>query len=158
VLLRRALEIGVEETAGELHDRLSTLGAEAIVEALRRIDTLVPEVQPEEGVTYAAKIDKAEAAIDWTRDAVEIDRQIRGLSPFPGAWTMAGGKRVKLLRSGLAEGSGVPGTVLEGAKIACGSGAIALREVQPEGKGPMSAEEWLRGARLPPGTRVGVAA
>ncbi|MGP1356310.1 methionyl-tRNA formyltransferase [Roseicyclus sp.] len=155
VLLRTETAIGPEETTGELHDRLSALGAEAIVAALDRLGTLTPEVQLESGVTYAQKIDKAEARIDWTRDAGEIDRTIRGLSPFPGAWTMAGGKRVKLLRSGLAQGSGAPGEVLADGRVACGSGAVALRQVQPEGKGPMSAEEWLRGARLPVGSRLG---
>ena len=83
--------IGAADTAETVHDRLAALGAEAIAEALDRIETLRPDVQPEDGVTYAAKIDKAEAAIDWTRDAVDIDRTIRGLSPFPGAWTMAAG-------------------------------------------------------------------
>jgi methionyl-tRNA formyltransferase len=155
VLLRKETAIGPEETTGELHDRLSALGAGAIVEALDRLDMLTPQVQPEAGVTYAQKIDKAEARIDWSRDAEEIDRTIRGLSPFPGAWTMAGGRRVKLLRSGLAEGTGAPGEVLAEGKIACGTGAIVLRQVQPEGKGPMSAEEWLRGARLPVGSRLG---
>jgi methionyl-tRNA formyltransferase len=155
VLLRKETAIGPEETTGELHDRLSALGAGAIVEALDRLDMLTPQVQPEAGVTYAQKIDKAEARIDWSRDAEEIDRTIRGLSPFPGAWTMAGGRRVKLLRSGLAEGTGAPGEVLAEGKIACGTGAILLRQVQPEGKGPMSAEEWLRGARLPVGSRLG---
>jgi methionyl-tRNA formyltransferase len=155
VLLRKETAIGPEETTGELHDRLSALGAGAIVEALDRLDMLTPQVQPEAGVTYAQKIDKAEARIDWSRDAEEIDRTIRGLSPFPGAWTMAGGRRVKLLRSGLAEGTGAPGEVLAEGKIACGTGAILLRQVQPEGKGPMSAEEWWRGARLPVGSRLG---
>jgi methionyl-tRNA formyltransferase len=155
VLLRKETAIGPEETTGELHDRLSALGAGAIVEALDRLDMLTPQVQPEAGVTYAQKIDKAEARIDWSRDAEEIDRTIRGLSPFPGAWTMAGGRRVKLLRSGLAEGTGAPGEVLAEGKIACGTGAIAIRQVQPEGKGPMSAEEWWRGARLPVGSRLG---
>jgi methionyl-tRNA formyltransferase len=155
VLLRRALAIGPEETAGDLHDRLSALGSAAIVDALRDLSTLTPEPQPEDGVTYAQKIDKAEARIDWNRDAVEIDRTIRGLSPFPGAWTIADGKRVKLLRSRLVEGTGAPGTLLADAKIACGLDAVHLIEVQPEGKSPMSSEEWLRGARLQPGTRLG---
>jgi len=155
VLLRRAVPIGVEETAGTLHDRLSALGAEAIVEALVRLDDLVPVPQPAEGVTYAEKIDKAEARLDWTQEAPHIDRQIRGLSPFPGAWTMIGGKRVKILRSRLAAGSGAPGTVLSGLTIACGSGAVDLTEVQPEGKPRMTAEAFLRGARIVPGTVVG---
>jgi methionyl-tRNA formyltransferase len=155
VLLRKVLEIGPEQTAGDLHDRLSVLGASAIVEALDRLGSLTPEQQPEAGVTYAQKIDKAEARIDWNGDAVDIDRTIRGLSPFPGAWTVVDGKRVKLLRTRVAEGTGAPGTVLPGGLIACGTGAISLIEVQPEGKGPMSAEDWLRGARLRPGIVVG---
>jgi len=157
VLLRKAIPIGEEETAGELHDRLSELGAGAIVEALAALPTLLPNPQPEDGVTYAQKIDKAEAKVDWTGDAVTIDRKIRGLSPFPGAWTMAEGKRVKLLRSRVSDASGTPGTLMSDAKIACGTGAITLLQVQPEGKAPMSAEDWLRGARLMPGTKVGEA-
>ena len=95
---------------------------------LQALDGLpLPAVpQPVEGVTYAAKIDKAEARIDWTRPAIEVDRQIRGLSPFPGAWCMIGGDRVKLLRSTLATGTGTPGQVLHGLTIACGSGAITI--------------------------------
>jgi methionyl-tRNA formyltransferase len=80
---------------------------------------------------------------------------IRGLSPFPGAWTMAGGKRLKLLRCRVAEGTGAPGTVLEDAVVACGDGALRLVQVQPDGKGPMTAEDWLRGARIAPGQRLG---
>ncbi len=155
VLLRRSLTIGTTETTGELHDRLSALGAIAIVEALADLTTLSPRAQPEDGVTYAAKIDKAEARVDWAQDAAQIDRLIRGLSPFPGAWTMVNGRRVKLLRSQLAHGAGQAGTVLDGFTIACGSGAVGITEVQPEGKGPMSVSDWLRGARLEPGTRLG---
>ena len=106
VLLRESLAIGPEDTAGDLHDRLAGLGAELIVAALAELDGLRPEAQPEAGVTYAAKIDKAEAKIDWSRSAAEIDRQIRGLSPFPGAWAEIGGERVKLLLSTVADGSG----------------------------------------------------
>lgn len=155
VLLRRAIAIGAEETTGQLHDRLSSLGAEAIVEALSRLDALDPVVQGEDGVTYAAKIDKAEARIDWTGEAREIDRQIRGLSPFPGAWTMVEGKRLKLLACRVAEGSGAPGEVLSDLTIACGQGAVAITQVQPEGKGPMVSADWLRGARIAPGQIVG---
>jgi methionyl-tRNA formyltransferase len=155
VLLRRAIPIAPEDTAGDLHDRLSALGAGAIIAALARLDDLRPEAQPETGVTYAEKIDKAEARVDWTRSAEQIDRQIRGLSPFPGAWTMIGGTRVKLLRSRIAEGSGAPGEVLAGLNVACGTGALAIIEVQPEGKPRMTAEAYLRGARIPAGTVLG---
>lgn len=155
VLLRRETAIGAEETTGALHDRLSALGAEAIVEALTQLDDLTPEVQPEEGVTYAAKIDKSEAKLDWSAQASHINRQILGLSPFPGAWTRAGGKRLKVLQSRLAEGSGAPGVVLEGLTVACGEGAVDITRVQPEGKGAMDAGDWLLGARIAPGSVLG---
>lgn len=148
VLLREAVEIGAEETTAELHDRLSALGARLIVETLERLP--LPAVpQPEEGVTYAAKIEKAEARVDWTRPAAEVDRLIRGLSPFPGAWVEVNGERVKLLRSRLAEGRGVPGQVLGGFTVACGEGAVEVLEAQREGKRPMPAVDVLRGLILP---------
>ncbi|MBP8931933.1 MAG: methionyl-tRNA formyltransferase, partial [Paracoccus sp.] len=105
--------------------------------------------QAAEGVTYAAKIDKAEARIDWSRPAAEVDLLIRGLSPFPGAWCLIGEERVKLLRSRLIPGSGAPGEVLSGFRVACGQGAIEVLEAQREGKRPMPAEEILRGMSLP---------
>jgi methionyl-tRNA formyltransferase len=148
VLLREAVEIGPEETTAELHDRLSALGARLIVEALERLP--LPAVpQPEDGVTYAAKIDKAEARVDWSRPAAEVDRLIRGLSPFPGAWVEVNGERVKLLRSRLAEGRGAPGQVLHGFTVACGEGAVEVLEAQREGKRPMAAADVLRGLILP---------
>jgi methionyl-tRNA formyltransferase len=155
VLLRRTIAIGTTQTASDLHDQLARLGAKAIVTALANLDTLTPEPQPDEGVTYAAKIDKAEARVDWTRPAVEIDRQIRGLSPFPGAWTMIAGKRVKLLACQLAAGAGPPGSVLSDLTIACGQGAITITALQPEGKPRMEAEAYLRGARIAPGVVLG---
>jgi len=100
-------------------------------------------------VTYAAKIDKAEARVDWSRPAVEVDRRIRGLSPFPGAWCEIGGERVKLLRSRLTAGSGAPGEVLSGLIIACGSGALEVLQAQRQGKRAMSAQEFLRGVQMP---------
>jgi len=148
VLMRRAAEIGAEETAAGLHDRLSVLGAELIVQALDLLP-LPAEPQPAEGVTYAAKIDKAEARVDFTRPAAEVDRLIRGLSPFPGAWVEVAGERVKLLRSRLAEGQGEPGQVLHGFTIACGEGAVEVLEAQREGKRPMPVGEVLRGLALP---------
>ncbi len=155
VLLRRETPIGPQDTTGALHDRLSAMGATAIVEVLQDLGGFAPVLQPEDGVTYAKKIDKAEARIDWAAPAVEVDRQLRGLSPFPGAWTRAGGKRLKLLQSEVADGSGAPGTLLDGGRIACDTGALRLHQVQPEGKGPMSTEDWLRGARLAPGDLIG---
>jgi methionyl-tRNA formyltransferase len=148
VLLREAVAMGAEETTADLHDRLSALGARLIVQALDALP--LPAVpQPAEGVTYAAKIDKAEARIDWTRPAVEVDRQIRGLSPFPGAWVEVNGERVKLLRSRLAEGAGTPGQVLHAFTVACGTGAVEITEAQREGKRPMPAAEVLKGLNLP---------
>ncbi|MFO7919832.1 MAG: methionyl-tRNA formyltransferase [Nioella sp.] len=158
VLLRKATPIGSGDTAGDLHDRLSGMGAAAIVEALDRLDDVVADPQPEDGVTYAAKIDKAEARIDWTRPAGEIDRQIRGLSPFPGAWTTHDGKRLKLLRSRVVAGDGAPGAVLDGLTIACGRGAVQVDEVQREGRGRQDAADFLRGAGLAPGTKLGESA
>ncbi|MBI1170796.1 methionyl-tRNA formyltransferase [bacterium] len=149
VLLREATAIGAEETTADLHDRLSAMGARLIVDALDRLPDLVPEPQPDMGVTYATKIDKAEARIDWTRPAVEVDRQIRGLSPFPGAWCEAGGERLKLLRSRLSVGQGLPGQVLDGLTIACGTGAVEVLQAQREGRKPASAQDLLRGFALP---------
>ena len=155
VLLREATAIGSGETTADLHDRLSALGARLIVEALARIDTLTPQVQPEDGVTYAHKIDKGEARIDWTADAELVDRQIRGLSPFPGAWTTLAGRRVKLLRSSPARGAGAPGQVLEGFIVACGKGAVEITEAQIEGRERQGTNAFLNGTPLPPGTLLG---
>ncbi len=149
VLMCEATPIGPEETTGDLHGRLSEMGAGLILRALERLDELKPRPQPQEGITYAAKIDKAEARIDWSRPAAEVDRHIRGLSPFPGAWCEVAGERVKLLRSRLAQGSGTPGQVLGGFTVACGEGAVEVLEAQRPGRRAMSAEEFLRGTDLP---------
>ena len=148
VLLRKATQIGAEETAGELHDRLSAMGAEAIVEALSTLDDLEPSVQPEDGVTYAEKIDKSEARIDWTQSATEVDQKIRGLSPFPGAWCDVGGERVKLLGSKLGQASASAGRVIGGFEIACGSGSVIITKAQRAGKKAMAASEVLQGLDL----------
>ena len=148
VLLRAATAIGAEETTADLHDRLSAMGARLIVEALAQLP--LPAVpQPDAGVTYAAKIDKAEARVDWAQPAVQVDRLIRGLSPYPGAWCEVGGERVKLLRSRLAAGQGAPGQVLGGLTVACGEGAVEITLAQREGKRAMRPEELLRGLDLP---------
>ena len=148
VLLRQSVPIGAKETTGGLHDRLSALGAQMIVTALENLDKLTAANQPADGVTYAAKIDKAEARVDWTQPATDVDRLIRGLSPFPGAWCDVGGERIKLLESKLADGHGAPGTVLDGFRIACGQGAVEVTEVQREGKRRMPVAEALRGLIL----------
>jgi methionyl-tRNA formyltransferase len=105
--------------------------------------------QSEQGVTYATKIDKAEARVDWAQPAAVVDRQIRGLSPFPGAWCEINGERVKLLRSRLAEGAGRAGQVLDGLRVACGDGAVEITLAQREGKRPMAAGDILNGLKLP---------
>lgn len=153
VLAETRTPIGQDDTTSDLHDRLSQMGAVLICEVLDKIaagQSPTPTPQAAEGVTYAAKIDKAEARIDWSRPAAQIDRQIRGLSPFPGAWTMAGAERLKLLRSHVVAGRGEPGQVLSGFTIACGENAVEVLQAQREGKKPMSAAEVLHGNQLPP--------
>lgn len=153
VLLREALDIGTQETTAQLHDRLSVLGARLIVEALGKLDELAPQVQPEEGVTYAAKIDKAEARIDWSLPAVQVDRLIRGLSPFPGAWFESDGQRIKVLGSRCVEGSGKAGVVLTDIlHVACGDGAVALTRLQRAGKGAQDVGVFQLGAQIAVGT------
>jgi methionyl-tRNA formyltransferase len=152
VRLRRDLTIAPEETTAELHDRLAVLGSSAIVETLASLEALPATPQPEEGVTYAEKIDKSEARIDWSAPAVEVDRKIRGLSPFPGAWTEIDGQRVKLLASRLSDGQGDAGTLLDDAlTVACGEGAVQLLRLQRAGKGAQEAEVFLRGFPLKKG-------
>ncbi|GGB10573.1 methionyl-tRNA formyltransferase [Allosediminivita pacifica] len=156
VLLREETEIGTEETTAELHDRLSAMGAGLIVQALDNLGALVPEAQPEDGVTYASKIDKAEARVDWTQDAEAVSRQIRGLAPFPGAWTEHGTDRIKLLGARVVPGDGAPGEVLDDAlSVACGEGAVQVTRAQRAGRGAQDAATFLLGHRVPKGTVLG---
>ena len=148
VLLRQSVAIGVEETAADLLARLSVLGAAMVVQALAD-PGLVAVAQPAEGVSYAAKIDKAEARVTWSRPAVEIDRQVRALSPFPGAWCLAGTERLKLLRSRVVVGQGEAGTRLAGLVVACGAGALEITLAQRDGRRAMAAAEVLRGWEMP---------
>ena len=153
VLLREATQIGAEETTAQLHDRLSAMGAALVVEALSRLTDLKAEPQPDDGVTYAAKIDKSEARIDWSASADEVDRKIRGLSPFPGAWCEFKGERLKLLSSRLSSGSGAAGEVLgDTLTIACGTGAIEVLSLQRAGKGAQPRDVFLRGMDIPKGS------
>ena len=151
VVLRKAIPIRPDDTTADLQDRLANLGAEMILEALQTPSTA--QTQSVAGVTYASKIDKAESRIDWSKSAVEVDRQIRGLSPFPGAWCDIAGERVKFLRSHLAAGQGDAGTVLASGPdqviIACGLGAIEVTLAQREGKRPMQMADFTRGFALP---------
>jgi methionyl-tRNA formyltransferase len=153
------IAITPDMTAQDLHDRMSVLGADLMVRALAALDrgSLAFVPQGEDGVTYAAKIDKAEARIDWSRPARDVHNKVRGLSPFPGAWFEAdlgkGRERVKVLRTQLAEGRGVPGAVIDDALvIACGEGAVRLVEVQRAGAKAMKAADFLNGAKVGPGT------
>jgi methionyl-tRNA formyltransferase len=149
--------VGADATAGDLHDALARLGADAMARALAAAErgSLTLTSQPNEGITYAEKISKSETRIDWSRPAAQVHNHIRGLSPWPGAWLEHEGVRVKALRSTLAQGAGAPGTVLDDKlTIACGDGAVRLGQVQRAGRAPMSADEFLRGLRLPPGTRL----
>jgi methionyl-tRNA formyltransferase len=155
VLMRESTVIGAADTTGTLHDRLSLMGADLIIRALDQLSDLTPVPQPGEGVTYAAKIDKAEARLDWNRPASVVDRYIRGLSPFPGAWCEINGERVKVLTSRLAEGQGAPGEVLDDRlRVACATGAVQLLRLQRAGKAAQDAEELLRGWQVPKGTRL----
>ncbi|WP_282024466.1 methionyl-tRNA formyltransferase [Limimaricola cinnabarinus] len=149
VLLRETTPIGATDTASDLHDELARMGGRLVVETLRRLDELRPEPQPERGVTYATKIDKAEARIDWTRTAAHVARQVNALSPFPGAWCMAKGERLKILHAASGPGEGAPGARIGPATVACADGAVELLEIQREGRKPMPADEALRGKALP---------
>jgi methionyl-tRNA formyltransferase len=155
VAMAERVAIEPDMTAGELHDRLAPLGADLMARALAALekDALVLTPQPSEGVTYAAKIDKAETRIDWSRPWTQVHDHARGLSPFPGAWCEIAGARVKVLRATRADGRGASGTVLDDKlAVACRDGAIRILSLQPAGKRAMTADEYLRGARVAPGT------
>jgi methionyl-tRNA formyltransferase len=161
VAMAERLAITDAMTAADLHDALAPLGGDLMVRAIGALERgrLQLTKQSEQGVTYAAKIDKAEARIDWNRPAREVLRHIHGLSPFPGAWcemTSEGvAARVKILRCAMADGSGAAGDVLDDhLKVACGEGALRILELQRAGKAPMKAEEFLRGTPLKPPTRL----
>jgi len=156
IALAERLAVGADMTAGDLHDALARLGADLMVRALGALErgTLQLTPQPEDGVTYAAKIDKGETRIDWAKPWKAVHDHCRGLSPFPGAWfELPGAGRIKVLRTTRGEGAGVPGTALDDRlTIACGEGAVRLIEVQRAGRQPMKAEEFLRGSKVAPGT------
>jgi methionyl-tRNA formyltransferase len=161
VLAAATVRIDALETAGSLHDRLAPIGAALLVEAMAAVErgeaTETP--QPAEGVTYAKKIRSKEARIDWTQPAMDVDRRIRGLSPFPGAWFLApserGPLRVKALLSRVEDGEGAPGEALDDALlIACGQGAVRLLRAQREGRAVQDAEVFLRGFALPAQSRL----
>src|SRR5690349_13083801 len=155
VAMAERIKIEPDMTAGELHDRLAPLGADLMARALAALekDALVLTPQPNEGVTYAAKIDKNETRIDWDKAWQQVHDHARGLSPFPGAWCEIDGARVKVLRTTKGAGSGAPGTVLDDTlTVACGDGAIRVLALQRAGKQAMKADEYLRGTLVAPGT------
>jgi methionyl-tRNA formyltransferase len=148
VLMREGTAIEATETTGALHGRLSTMGSKMIVQALAELPTLTADVQPEVGVTYASKIDKAEARLDWTQSSIEIVRQINGLSPFPGAWTEADGERVKCLQATIATSDLFAGQVrVTGPElhVGCGDGSVSIVMLQRAGKKAASAEVVTQG-------------
>ena len=151
MLLRRELDIGGKNT-GQVTEELAKLGATALIEWLDH--PMPPEPQPSEGVTYASKIDKAEARIDWTVSAEQVERRVRAFSPAPGAWFEANGERIKLLEAAVGDdASGEPGEVLDDClNVACGNGYIRPLEVQRAGRGAMTPGELLRGFAIPKGT------
>jgi methionyl-tRNA formyltransferase len=162
MLVKRATEIGSEETAGELHDRLALLGREAMEETLRRLcdGTLRPEPQDDAQSCYAPMMKKEDGHIDWSRPAPVLHNLVRGLSPWPGAFTHWNGQMLKLGRT-LAEGgpAAEPGTVVsadgDGIRIACGEGVLRVRELQLAGKKKLPASDFLRGTSLSAGDRLG---
>jgi methionyl-tRNA formyltransferase len=156
-LLERRHPIGLHDSAGDLHDALSELGAAALIEALDGLaaGTLTARPQPATGASYAPKIDKAEARLDWSSEVIVLDRRIRAFNPWPMAETLLAGEPLKLLRAEVADfksASGPPGTVLGisdvGLHVACGQGVLAVRELQRAGKRPVSARDFGNAVRL----------
>ena len=145
--------IHADDSTGSLHDRLAAQGAQAMVAALAQLDALSPQPQPAEGVTYAEKIGKAEAQLDWSLPAEVLHRKIRAFNPFPGASTLAEGEALKIWQAQLADGAGAPGDVLaadaDGVRIACGSGALLATQLQAAGGKRLAAREFLAGHSLP---------
>jgi methionyl-tRNA formyltransferase len=143
------------KTAGELTGELARLGAELMVRVLSDLAAFPPVPQPEPGVTYAAKIDKAESRLDFTAPAEQVERQIRAFNPAPGAWFEYAGERIRVHAAAVSLQEGAPGTVLGALTIACGTGAIRPTLVQRAGRGVMTPEELLRGFAIPPGAILG---
>ncbi len=152
VILEKRLAIETDDTAGSLHDKLSILGAKAIVEALDGLVSCTAEPQNTNGVSYAKKIDKSEAHIDWSKSAADLRNHIHGLSPFPGAWTEIGGERLKILGVEISDQSGTAGRMIaEPLIIACGDKSLRITRAQRAGKGPMNIVDMMRGFNIKPG-------
>ena len=152
MLLKRVVIIA-RKNAMQLTEELGEIGAAMIVEWFMKPEAYRPESQPDEGVTYAAKITKSEARIDWSLPATTIARHVQGLAPYPGAWFEHGGERIKVLETDPVAGTGSPGEVLDDCLVvACGGGAVQLTLLQRAGRGPMDRGEFLRGFPIPKGT------
>jgi methionyl-tRNA formyltransferase len=154
VLLEKRLTILDSDTGASLHDKLAALGAQAIVEALARFDDLKPLAQPEQGVTYASKLSKEDARLDWTLPAAALARKVRAFNPVPGAWTPFNGEVLKIWQAESVPGKGRPGEVLsvgEGMVVACGEGALKITELQKAGARRMDAGAFLAGVKITPG-------
>ena len=164
MLMKESLPIADADTAATLHDKLAALGARLIVNALPRLERgeLPGEKQPSDGVSYAPKLDKSEATLDWRRSAAELARAVRAFNPFPGALGQINGQPIKVWRAELVAGGGAPGTVLAvgtgGIVVACGEGALRLTELQKSGGKRLSAADFLHGFCLKPGQRLTVQA
>jgi methionyl-tRNA formyltransferase len=157
MLMKRALPILPGDTTASLHDKLASLGGEMIVEALAALPELTPIPQPTEGVTYAAKVAKTEAAVDWRRPAADIERAIRAFDPFPGATASLAGAQLKLWGARVETGAGEPGTVLAadtgGLKVACGEGALVVTVAQKPGGRRLPVGDLLKSFAVAPGKR-----
>ena len=146
----RTTPIAADDTTGTLHDRLATLGAEALIATLSDLGTRTPVPQDHDQATWTTKIDKSMGEVDWTQDAAHIDLQVRAMSPWPGGWIRWGEQTLKIRTVRPADGEGAPGEVLslKPLRIACGEGAIDLIEVQAPGKRPVAGEAFANGAHL----------
>lgn len=162
VLAQRSIPIAPVDDAGSLHEKLAALGAEMIVDVLPRLGSIAGQPQPSEGACYAAKIEKRETVMDWTRGAVELERAVRAFRPVPGAATVLGNEPIKIWRAAVVPGKGVPGELLRvednAAVVACGRDALAIAELQRPGGRRLGAAEFFRGRRLSPGIVLGAAA
>jgi methionyl-tRNA formyltransferase len=158
MLLAARVPIGPETTAAALHDALGELGADLLPQALARVasGTLQPTPQPEDGATYAKKLERDEGRLDWLRPAAELERAVRALNPQPGVWFERAGERIKVLAAEVVDRSGMPGRVLDDRlTVACAEGALRPRLLQRPGRAPTEADAFLRGYPLPPGTQLG---
>lgn len=154
ILLQERTPIGLEETSGQLFERLAPMGAALLLRTLSELGGITPIRQDEAGVTYASMLTKELGRLDFAQSAVELDRKVRGLSPWPGTTCEVAGQPLKVLRVRVVGGAGAPGTLLSGARVACGAGALELLEVQAAGKRAVSGADFVNGARLVVGTRL----